>query len=394
MKKVKICYILPHFYPHIGGGEQAFLNVIENMKNEYKNIDLRVVTSASGGICGYHKYKNISIYSYNFKMLFGHPIVRCKDLVEHVKWADIVHTSVYSPVIPTKIVASKYNKPLIITVHESLNNKWFWVEENKIKALLFKLYEKVNVSVKCECYHVPSEASKRDLLENNKSANIKRIYWISDKVFRNKYIDKKSFYNSFGVSEDVVTFLYYGRAGQTKGIFLYEKAIELLKKKYNKDLSDKVKFCFVISNEPKAGLRKFEKYMIKNKLDDLIKINTNTSRSELMYYIECADYVVVPSITEGFGLSAIEACERGRKLIHSDGGSLPEVTYGECISFQNRNASDLANVLDKVINGCVKFSKKKKKDFSSKTIVREFYEMYLEVMGKYDERKNKGKYNL
>ena len=28
---MKICYILPHFYPHVGGGEQAFLDLIEEL---------------------------------------------------------------------------------------------------------------------------------------------------------------------------------------------------------------------------------------------------------------------------------------------------------------------------------------------------------------------------
>lgn len=28
---MKVCYILPHFYPHVGGGEQAFLDLIEEL---------------------------------------------------------------------------------------------------------------------------------------------------------------------------------------------------------------------------------------------------------------------------------------------------------------------------------------------------------------------------
>jgi hypothetical protein len=67
-----------------------------------------------------------------------------------------------------------------------------------------------------------------------------------------------------------------------------------------------------------------------------------------------ADYVVVPSITEGFGFSALEACQLGTPLIYSDGCSLPEVTYGKVLDFANRDADQLEDrikaVMDKGID--------------------------------------------
>ena len=41
--------------------------------------------------------------------------------------------------------------------------------------------------------------------------------------------------------------------------------------------------------------------------------------------IECAAAVVVPSLGEGFGMVALEAMERGRAVIASDVGGLPEI---------------------------------------------------------------------
>lgn len=385
MKKLKICYVMPHFYPHIGGGEQAFLDTIYNLK-KYFDIEARVITSSSGGIVGKHEHLKIPIYSYKWKMFCGHPLVNKKDLEEHINWADIVHVGVYSPVIPTVKMCKKLNKPVIVTAHESLNEKWYWVESNKLKALAFRIYEKLNISVKCECFHVPSDATKKDLIKNNKKANVKRIYWISDNKIEKNKINKKDFYKAFNITKNDKTFLYYGRPGQTKGIFVYEDAINIVKEKLNKEQLKNTKFCFIVSKDPKKGLVKFIKYLKENNLENLIKYRTDIKRKEMLQFIECADYVVVPSITEGFGLSAIEACERNKKLIHSNGGSLPEVTYGKCLEFENRDVLDLSNILLNTINNKAKFINKKKKDFSTETIVNEFYQMYNDVVKEYEKQ--------
>ena len=76
---MKVCFVVPHFYPHIGGGEKAMLDYIIAMKKY--NIEVRVLTSSSGGVVGHKEYEGIDIYYYDWKVLFGHPLVRRKDLM-------------------------------------------------------------------------------------------------------------------------------------------------------------------------------------------------------------------------------------------------------------------------------------------------------------------------
>ena len=45
-----------------------------------KKIDVRVITSSSGGEVGYKSHNGIDIYYYDWPMFFGHPIVSGKDL--------------------------------------------------------------------------------------------------------------------------------------------------------------------------------------------------------------------------------------------------------------------------------------------------------------------------
>ena len=91
--------------------------------------------------------------------------------------------------------------------------------------------------------------------------------------------------------------------------------------------------------------------MREDGLRGVVRVRPSVPREDLAACIRQADCVVVPSLTEGFGFSALETCQSGTALIYSDGGSLPEVAYGKCRSFKNRSASDLADKLEAVIRG-------------------------------------------
>ncbi len=376
---MKVCYVLAHFYPHVGGGEKAMMDYILSMKKY--NIEVRVVTSSSGGVVGHKEYQGIDIYYYDWKSFCGHPIVKKQDIIEHIKWADIVHTAVYSPVRVTASVCRKLNKPVIVTAYESLNEKWFWIEKNPIKALMFKMYEKLVVNTKCNSYHTVSEATTRDLEKNIiRKANIKKINNIVEMDVDHIEFNREKFDTFFNISKDDKAFLSYGRPGKTKGIFVYLDAIKDVVKELSEEELKNIKFCFIMANDPMDQKQKFLKQIKECNLEKYVIVKDPVARSDLEIYIKSCDYVVVPSITEGFGLTAVEACEMGKKLIHSSGGSLPEVTFGEVLEFENRNSKSLANILKNVILGKVEFNKKQKKDFSSQTIGKEMYAFYEELL--------------
>ena len=138
---MKICYVLPHFYPHIGGGEKAMLDYILSIQDKY--VEARVLTHSENNKAEHINYKGIDIYYFNWKILFGHPIVNSNDIKEHLMWADIVHTATYTPVPTVSRLCNKIKKPLVITVYEVLNEKWYWIEPNFVKATMFKIYERL-----------------------------------------------------------------------------------------------------------------------------------------------------------------------------------------------------------------------------------------------------------
>lgn len=110
-------------------------------------------------------------------------------------------------------------------------------------------------------------------------------------------------------------------------------------------------------------------------------IRSSLSRSDLAKAIEQADVVVVPSLTEGFGFSALEACQMGKRLISSNGCSLPEVVYGEVILFENRDDEDLARAIKAVIEkGEKAFSHIPEKTFTYEEMIEGILKIYYSLV--------------
>ena len=375
---MKVCYILPHFYPHIGGGEKAMLEYILAILN--KDVEVRVLTHSDNGKSEHINYMGIDIYYFNWKILFGHPIVNSNDIKEHIMWADIVHTATYTPVPTVSRVCKRINKPLVVTVYESLNEKWYWIEPNFIKATMFKTYERFVLKHWCSCYHSISEATTKDLKKIVSTKPIKKIYCIVDRKDDMIEEDREKLVKFFSIDKSDKIFLSYGRPGKTKGLFVYLDAIIKTLKSLPEHKTEHIKFCFIMSNDPVAEKNKFIKIVKDNALEKNIIVRDSVSREDLDTYIKSCDYVVVPSITEGFGLTAIEACDMGKKVIYSSAGSLPEVTFGETVEFKNRNSDDLSDKLNKIILNEIEFSKKQQKDFSYTTISNQLYDLYEQLI--------------
>lgn len=373
---MKIAIVLPHFYPYVGGGEKMFYDLAIGLAK--KGHEVRVVARNVGEeYLGVKEFDGIKVKYCPWKSMFGHPFPRKKDIESVIKWCDVVHTSIFttSPVVSS--LARKYHKPSILTIYEARGNKWYWCD-SFIRATVFYIVEQFTCRQKFDAYHAISDATKRDVEKFCKRKNVKRVYLANEMNPDN--IDKDfSLREYFGVKEDTNVFLYYGRPGKTKGVSVYEKALEILAEK--KSIPDNVKFCFLLGAEPEDLRKDFVDLISKKGLDKYVVIKPSVTRKELGACILGADTVVVPSLTEGFGFSALEACQIGTNLIYSDGGSLPEVAYGKCLAFKNRDSRDLADKIEMVIKkGENAFDNVDPKTFTYDEMLGGIEDMYKSVM--------------
>lgn len=377
---MKICIVLPHFYPYIGGGEKLFFDLARGLLAN--GHEIRVVARNVGTeYLGYREVEGISVYYCAWKSFFGHPIPRKADIEEHIQWADVVHTSIFTPAAIVSRLSRKHKKKCVMTVHEVRGNKWFWVE-NPINAILFFVYEQYVCRQKYDVYHAVSEATKRDFLKFcGKNKKVVRVYNAVSEM-DHTLADKsdKNLREHFGLGKDERVFLYYGRPGKTKGVDIYRDALRIINK--NNPSLEKVKFCYLLGVEPVKLHKRYEKSIRTNGLDGIVRIKDSVSREDLCKFITQADYVVVPSVTEGFGLSALEACQMNKKIIFSDGGALEEVVYGNCLCFHNRNSEELAKHIQNVIDkGDLAFETREFKEFPFKKMIEGIEDIYTSMLG-------------
>ena len=379
---MKIAIILPHFYPYVGGGEKMFYDLAKGLAKLGHSV--RVVARNVGDEwLGVKKYEGIEVKYCPWKSMFGHPLPRKKDIESVIKWCDVVHTSIFttSPIVSG--LAKKYHKPSLLTVYEARGNKWYWCD-SFIRATAFFMVEQYTVRQKFDIYHAISDATKKDVEKFCGRKNVRRVYLANE--MNTAMIDEDfSLSEYFGINKDDRIFLYYGRPGKTKGVSVYEKAIELLWKENS--IPDDVKFCFILGKEPEDLRAQFIELIHKKGLDKHVIIKPSVKREELSSAISKAYTVVVPSLTEGFGFSALEACQMGAHLLYSDGGSLPEVTFGKCLSFKNRDAKDLAAKIKLIIDkGSEAFDNLPEKTFTYEEMFKGIENLYLELMNKSQDK--------
>jgi glycosyltransferase involved in cell wall biosynthesis len=334
---MKICFITEHFYPHIGGVEAVFFEFAKRLSAEGNEV--RVITSHSGGIIG-EKYENgFSAFYYKCFSLFTHPILSKKYLEKHIKWADIVHTTTLTACLPAVKVCQNYKKPCVLMVPEIIGNRWFKIEKNPLKALAFLLFERFAIKKKYTFYQAISEATKKDMLKAGIPENkIELIYPGIDYSIWNKDIHQMDINKFFEFRGNSKIFLYSGRPGKTKGIFILLNAIISLKDKLPKDF----KFGLILGKEPKKERKKLEDSIKKYKLGELARIKNPVSASELAKIKKSSFAVIIPSLTEGFGISAAETSALDIPIISSNAGSLREVISQKALFFENGNSRDLA----------------------------------------------------
>lgn len=372
---MKIAIILPHFYPYVGGGEKMFYDLARGLIK--KGHEVRVVARNVGTqYMGTKEVDGITVTYCPWKSMFGHPFPKKKDIEDCVKWCDVVHTSIFttSPVVSS--LAKKYKKPSLLTIYEARGKKWYWAD-SFIRATAFYLVEQYTCRQKFDAYHAISDATKKDIETYCKRKSVYRVY-LANEMKKDAYQSEFSLRSYFGVPEHTRIFLYYGRPGKTKGVQVYEKAIADLVK--NQKVPKDVRFCFILGKEPEDLRRDFVERIEKQKLNEVVKIQDSVSRSDLSACICQADCVVVPSLTEGFGFSALEACQLGTNLIYSDGGSLPEVAFGKCLAFENRNSKDLAKKLELVMEaGEDAFEEVPEKNFTYDEMLNGIIQLYERI---------------
>ncbi len=96
-----------------------------------------------------------------------------------------------------------------------------------------------------------------------------------------------------------------------------------------------------------------ESKIVETEWADLVKATGPVSHDDMIEYMQLADLIVIPSLSEGLGNTAIEALMLGKKVLSSDSGGLTEVIIDNKTgyTFSAGNGKELVHKLSNILDG-------------------------------------------
>ncbi|MBU0756931.1 MAG: glycosyltransferase family 4 protein [Nanoarchaeota archaeon] len=404
MKKIKIAFLAPEFIPTWGGVGIYSYNLIKELA-KYDELEIHLITPKRGK--DYNKEEILSRFD---KKIFIHNLTQAKDtFFYNLKFQlalffkfhelnkrygfDIVHSAglVHMPDIFLKIF-NKINCPSVVTVHTTLDSQSKKSgKKSTIKSGLFgapvefltkvsypyiKLMEKIYICKETNFICV-SEYITKSIPETKNNLVINNGINTSD--FFKKNIRSSEEFVSIKRSK-VPVILYSGRLLYLKGLYTYIEAI--------KKVLETRKALFVF-----AGAGDIHKW--KNLMKDVSKENYcflgSVDHNMMPYLYSISDCFVLPSLTESFPLTVLEAMASKLPVIASNVGGIPEIIdnrkTGILVEPENIKmlAASIIEILDdknyaKSLGEAAQI--KAAKFFDAELMAKKTKELYYELIGK------------
>lgn len=359
--KPSILFVVEYYYPHVGGVEVLFKLIAEALaKDGYKAT---VVTCRLPGTPARETINGVEIrrvwvpskgarYFFTFFGIFWTLPLAFKH--------DIVHTTTYNAALPAATAAWIARKPTILTVHETWDTLWLRLPGlSPTVAKVFRAFEKLILRLPYAKYVCVSHATEKALLAlyPDLAGKVTTIYnGVDYSTFPTPETTKKP-------AGKPIKILYYGRPGISKGL-------ENLVDAYNACTNPDIFLELVVSRDEHKRYDEF----VERLTNPRASIEPSLPYPKLLERISAADYVIIPSLSEGFGFAALEACILGKTLICSNQASLPEVVSGDILFYNPWNPEDLTEILNNMPN--VTFEHIPEKKFPIRETVRQYLELY------------------
>jgi D-inositol-3-phosphate glycosyltransferase len=328
-----ILFVLAHFQPYIGGAETLFLRLAEWLVS--KGHTVRVVTLKLPNTSNFEVINGIEIERIRvpsfFPAQYAYSIFALPKIVKLSRNFDLIHTTSNYSALPGWIAAHINRKPIIITCCEVLGERWRLVEPNLLKAWSKRIAEKLVIKLNYNMYVAISDATLKDLWQIGINPdNTCRIYCGIDDIYKEAEFSTDNLLRKLcEMNKSDFLYLYFGRSGITKGVDYLINAAPLISKEI-----PNTHLVLILGKEPKENYLRLIKLIKTVVLHNKVNIHVVPSvpdKKRLVEHLLSANCVVIPSITEGFGLSAAEACTLGIPVVASRVGSIPEVISGKYV---------------------------------------------------------------
>lgn len=362
---MRILFVLEHFHPHIGGVEQLFLALTKSLATEGHQV--RVVTTRYDRKLAKHEViDGVEVFRIRTGNRFGFTFIGGLRVFQLAKGFDLIHTTSYNAAFPAYLASVFRGIPAIITFHEVWGDLW-----KKLPFLAgwqrfgYRFYERLILRLPFRKVVAVSEYTKSALIQAGVSKErCVRIY---------NGLDYAQMPAPVLSPSETYTFTYFGRLGVSKGLdVLLEAAGQLYREKAVFRLQ------LILPSRPADFLADIKRRIRTRGLSDATIIQHELPTHELWAELQRSNCVVVPSYSEGFCFTAVEAVALGVPVISSGQGALKEVVSGKHLVMDELSPTALVECMKKALENRWEESPIKRFDLSEK--VSRYSVLYREVL--------------
>jgi len=374
---MNVLFVLEYYPPHVGGVETLFENICTGLATTGHSVS--VVTSSLRGTKDFEIVNGVRIYRVHVPNRYLFTLLAIPKVYWLAREVDLIHTTTYNGAFPAWFVSKLRGKKCVITVHEILGSYWKDLAGmGWFSARLHRLLEKLVVLLPFDKYVCVSRYTCNSLRKAGaRNEKLEVIYnGVDSGLFSPEKVDVervKRIRRSLGLDSRFV-YTYYGRPGISKGVEYLVQSVPLITRK----IPDS-KLLLILANDPANRFESIKKMIVDLNIEDRIILIDPVPRIELPDYIAASDCVVVPSLSEGFGYTAAEACAIGKPVVASNVASLPEIVSGRYVFVRPREPRAIAEGVAKVYKGNIE--DKGKKVFSWKECIEKYLHVYQEMVG-------------
>jgi glycosyltransferase involved in cell wall biosynthesis len=347
---MKICFIIEYYYPCVGGAEVLFQCLAEGLVKAGHTC--HVVTCRLPDTKKDETINGVNIHRVRVPKLgdrFWFIFLSFFSSWKYAAKAEIIHTRTYTGAFTAWLISKVRKKRSVNHVFEVMGRKWYEIGINPIMAFLYRRLESAVLSLPFDAYYCISRNTMESLEDQGIPPEKLFLTYpgIDYDLFNPEKYEKqgREIRERLGLKKDTFLYTFYGRPGFTKGVEFLVRSVPYVKEKIPSS-----KLLLILSQSPEKGHRRILALIEKLGLKSVeeLTIMDSVPREELPYYIQASDCVVIPSLSEGFGFTCVEACTMKIPVVATDAGSLPEVIFGRHLLVGKGDPLALALGIEKV----------------------------------------------
>ncbi len=273
-------------------------------------------------------------------------------------------------------MARLLRKPILFTCHEVLGHRWRYIQRS-LMAHLYRMVEFIVMRLPYDRYVAVSNSTRSDLLNAGiEGQRVSVILWGLDALFSKPDIQPDGLLRRrLGIAPDEFVYTYYGRPGMTKGVgYLLTAVPDVLAAIPNAHL------VLILAQEPYPRYLAFRRLVREMALEQRVHfVEPFLDRDELAHHLVDSNCIVIPSVTEGFGLTTVEACDLGIPVVATAVGPIPDLVFGRYLLVAPRSREALADGIIRLSRGEGSL-RAKRTDLTWEQVILSYEDLYKDLL--------------